>query len=147
VVFANDYGNTADKVIFENFERIARGIGEYANIAKLINDKGIREAEKKFGLNRYDHRYPVLIITDKHPAKWIEGDKAIRVQLGNFGSEDDIRDFLSKLATAVKDGELDRLQWSLRKKKMKEIAGKIPIVDIVTAAAGGLCHTSGPGTQ
>jgi hypothetical protein len=138
VVFVDNFGNAAERIIFDKFEQIARDIGEYANISKLIDERGIREAEERFGLNRYDHKYPVLIITDKHPNDWKVGDKAVRVQLGNYGDENEIRNFLAKLSTAVSKGELDRLKWDLRKKKLKEIAGKIPVVEIITAIVGGV---------
>jgi hypothetical protein len=68
VVVINRYGNVAEKVIDENFERLAFDIGEEAVVSKLMSEEGIRETEEKFGIGYKDLR-PILVITQNSPKR------------------------------------------------------------------------------
>lgn len=128
------YNNTAERIISENFRNIAHDIGEKALISDFIDIQGTGEAERKFGIKWKDSR-PILVITQVHPHEWKKEDGAIKIQMGRFNDENELRDFLRKLAILVCSEEFGMIKWELRKRRIREIGSKIPIVDLLGVAA------------
>lgn len=137
VVVVNRYGNTAERVIDENFEKIAYDIGESAVISKLINERGRRQAEEKFDIKPRDRR-PVLIITQDHPNEWTDGMPAIKVQLGRIENEDEIRNLLFELSRLISSDDFGGAKWLVRKNKVKRLAKKLPVIVEIVGLIEGL---------
>lgn len=135
VVVVNRYGNTAERIINKNFENLALDVGEKAVISKLMEHKGVIEAEERFGISDNDSR-PVLVITQTHPNEWRKGMPAIKVQLGKMDDEDKIREFLFKLSRLIADEDFGGTKWLNRKEMVKRFAQHLPIVvDLIGLAA------------
>jgi len=127
VVVVNRYGNTAEKVINENFETLAFDIGEEAVISKLMGGEGIKEAEEKFEISDRDLR-PVLVITQTHPNEWKKGMPAIKIQLGKIDNENQVRDFLFRLSRLIRSEDFGGTKWLNRREMIKRFAEHLPIV-------------------
>jgi hypothetical protein len=69
VFIVNPFGTVADKVVAENFEKIAFEIGSENIVATVLEWEGRDQAEKKFEIKAEDLR-PILVITDVNPAEW-----------------------------------------------------------------------------
>jgi len=131
IFIANPYGTAAEKVITENFEKIAYGIGSKNIIAKILTWEGAAEAEKKFGIKTNDLR-PILIITEIHPAEWTSDDPMVKIQLGKIGNEDDMKNFLFQITQWFATEDLGKIQWELRLQRLKEITRHLPaIIEII----------------
>ena len=127
IYIANPYGTVAERVISENFERIALDVGSKNIIAKVLTWEGAAEAEKKFNIKTADLR-PILVIIDKHPAEWTSKDFMIKIQLGKIDTEDGVRNFLLQLTRWLAAEDLGRIQWELRWQRLKKIASYLPAI-------------------
>ena len=126
VVVVDRFGNTAERVVDEIFERLAFEIGEDAVISKLISWEGVKEAEKKFEIRDSDSR-PVLVITQIHPDDWKKGMPAIKVQLGRMDNEDQIRVFLFRLCRLISSEDFGGAEWLNRTEIIRRFARRLPV--------------------
>lgn len=125
-----EFGFEASGILSELFPTIAEriGSGAYRNlISNIIDERGIQEAKRKFKLD-YNSKWPVLLIMQKHPDELERHDKIIKIELGNIREEDAIKRFLSMLANLISDNRFATLDWEIKKGKIKEIAGRAPII-------------------
>jgi hypothetical protein len=127
VFIANPYGTVAERVIAENFERIAFDIGSKSIVARVLTWEGCAEAEEKFGIKVTDLR-PVLVITEVHPAEWTSEAPLIKIQLGKIETEDAVKNFLLQLTRWLAAEDLGRIRWELRLQRLKEVATHLPAV-------------------
>ena len=109
-------------------------IGDHNVISKITDPGGVAQAEKMFNIT-YNDKKPILLILQKHPDDLQADDRVIKIQLGDFETEDEIRNFLSKLTKLVATDEFGKVQWEV-KKIIIDIAKKVPYVDIITTALG-----------
>lgn len=135
VVLANTFGNRAETVINELFERVAYKIGVRNVISKVVDPEGLDEAVEKFKI-KYGDRWPILLIMQRHPKEWKPKDKLVKIQLGNMKDDADIRDFLFQLAQLVLSDDFGRIRWQIKKERIIQIAKKIPYANIVVTALG-----------
>lgn len=63
----NKFGSTAERIIVELFDEIAKSLGKRNVIVKPLAE-AVSEAEELFQINIGDKR-PVLVLTDVHPDK------------------------------------------------------------------------------
>jgi len=134
IYIANVFGNVAEKVICEEFERIAESLGSSNLIAKLLSWPGKDQAEKKFNIKVRDVR-PVLIVIDRHPDKWVSLEhKMIKIQLGKLNTEEDVRNFLAKFIQYLRKEDTGGLSWQVRLERLKQVVKPLPIIiDLVSA--------------
>ena len=127
VFVVDGYGTVAEKMVSENFERIARDIGSNNLVAAILQWDGAAQAAETLQIRDTDLR-PVLIITDVHPGDWTPQNPMITIQLGKITSEDEIKHFLSQLTRWFASEDLGKLRWELRLKRLKLLAKKLPAV-------------------
>jgi len=124
IYIANVFGNVAEKVICEEFERIAESLGSSNLIAKLLSWPGkVRDVR------------PVLIVIDRHPDKWVSLEhKMIKIQLGKLNTEEDVRNFLAKFIQYLRKEDTGGLSWQVRLERLKQVVKPLPIIiDLVSA--------------
>jgi len=127
VFIANPFGTVAERVVAENFERIAFEIGSENIVARLLTWEGRDQAEEKFGIKVTDLR-PILVITEVHPAEWTPKLPMIKIQLGKVETEDAVKNFLLQLTRWLTAEDLGRIQWELRLQRLKELARPLPAI-------------------
>lgn len=127
VFIANPFGIMADKVVTENFEKIAFKIGSENIIARVLTWEGHDQAEEKFGIKVTDLR-PILVITEVPPAEWTPKLPMIKIQLGKIKTEDGVRNFLLQLTRWLATEDLGGIRWELRLQRLKEAARYLPAI-------------------
>lgn len=127
VIFvANEYGNTAERVICKKFEQIAYDIGSQNIIARVLDWPGRAQTEQKFNIAVEDLR-PVLVVIDVHPEKWTPRNSLIKLQLGKMRNEDEVKDFLFKFSKHIAAGDFGKIKWHDRLQRLRELKKFFPI--------------------
>lgn len=126
VFIANEYGNTAEKVIAKKFEQISHDIGSRNVIAQILDWPGRAQAEQKFNVKIADVR-PILIVTDVHPEKWTPKNQLIKLQLGKIRSEDEVKDFLFRFSKYIACEDFGKIRWRERVRRLGELKKTFPI--------------------
>jgi hypothetical protein len=127
VFIANPYGTVAERVVTENFERIAFDIGSKSILARALKWKDASQAEEKFDI-RVDDMRPVLVVTDVHPGHWSLKDPMIKIQLGQLETEDMVKHFLDRLARWFKSENLGALSWSSKLQMLNDYTQGFPAI-------------------
>jgi len=127
VFIANPFGTAAEKIVAENFEKIAFEIGSGNIVARILTWEGRDQAEEKFEIKVTDLR-PILIIVDVHPAEWMPKLPMIKIQLGKIEAEDAVKNFLVQLTRWLSAEDLGRIQWELRLQRLKEAVRYLPAI-------------------
>lgn len=135
VLISDGRKNTAARAMNDEFPRFAYRIGGGNVIVQLLGNEAMEQAATKFKL-KWNDKYPLLLIMDKHPddVNLDNGDKVIKIHLGDYDSEDEIMNFLSSLENLIASNDFGRLVWERRKERIIEVAQKIPYIEIVSTA-------------
>lgn len=127
IYIANVFGNVAEKVICQEFERIAESLGSGNLIAKVLSWPGKDLAEEKFDIKADDAR-PVLVVIDRHPDKWMPLEhEMIKIQLGGLHTEEDVANFLDKFTLFLRQEDLGGLACVQRLERLKDVMKTLPV--------------------
>ena len=116
-----DYWNDGQKVIVDNFERMARDIGTHNILGLIINNSDeesitIDKIKKRFEIDIYSN--PTLIITKKHLEDWNARDFLIIIRLDKIQQlkQAKFSEYLKALAIMIRDEEVESIkkknQWN-----------------------------------
>lgn len=139
----NKYGNTAETLLLEYFEKLAHDIGKNNVIVNPINE-AIDEARTLFEIKSTDDM-PILVLTHMHPLNILslikEGKNPrkeisiIKIPLGSIRDKDTIKQILFKLMEFIKSDEYTKITWMNRKLKIDRLLEKIPIASSLKTIA------------